>query len=210
MCFDWQSSLTSWAISTGASWYLYKRNKNYDRWNAGFITCFSTIQLLEAGIWKTDPSKGVTENNELLTKLILVGLSAQPLVQTYGAYVFTQETVLWYATWVFVGFLIYSIWRILKAKPGDFYSTIGSKGHLVWHSTNGEKGKEGVFGTWSGVLYLLGIFIPLFFMKDYGGLPLMAIGILTAAYVLYIAGPGEFGSMWCYTAIFYSVVALVM
>lgn len=208
MCFDWQSSLTSWVFSTGASWYLYKRNKNYDRWNAGFITCFSTIQLLEAGIWATDPMKGPDRNNENLTKLILVGLAAQPLVQTYQGYLFSHRDVLWYATWVFVGFLFYTISKILTAKRGQYYSTVGPNGHLIWHTPSENKG---LFGPkWLGVLYMLGLFVPLLFMKSWSGLPLIAIGLTTALYAMTSTSPREFGSMWCFTAIFYSLAALAM
>ena len=204
----------AWGISTSAAWYLYNRNKSYDRWNASFITCFSTIQLLEAGIWKTDPNGKPTKTNEVLTKLILLGLSAQPLVQTYVGYRYTYQPVLWYLSWVLVGLVVYSLWRILKAGPGDFYSSVGEGGHLVWH-TNGVKGKEsetgGIFGGKGlGGLYMLGLFLPLMFMKNGAGLPLLAVGAITAIYSLFVAKKGEFGSFWCYTAVMYSIMAILL
>lgn len=214
MCFDYQSSFFAWGASTGAAWYLYNRNKNYDRWNASFITCFSTIQLLEAGIWKTNPETGKpTDINKLLTKLVLMGLTAQPLVQSYAGYKFTHQPILWYLSWIFAGFFLWSMWRILSAKPSDFYSFVGEGGHLIWETEGSSKTKSNkkgsIFGHWGfGILYLAGLFIPLLFMKKDAGIPLLMVGVGTALYSLFVAKPREFGSMWCYSSVIYSIAAI--
>lgn len=217
MCFDLTSSFIAWGLANSASWFLFQRNRGYDRWNASFITCFSTIQILEAGLWAghqppssskadTPPSSrgkpaGKVFTNEFLTKLIILGLTAQPAIQTIAGYKYTHQPILWYMSWVFVGFFIYTLMRTLRAKPGEYHSTLGEKGHWIW-----SPGLAPGFG----VLYLIGLFFPLLFMKDGKGLSLLLVGMGTAAYSLFAAGKGEFGSLWCFTAVLYSIAAILV
>lgn len=216
MCFDTKSSLIAWSVSVASAVYLYKRNRKYDRWNSMFITSFSTIQALEAGIWhyqpgSTDPK--AKKANEILTELILLALMSQPLAQSYMGWLETKELVLKILSWVFIGIILYSFLRIIRAKPGEFSTTIGSKGHLVW--------KDQKSGSFSGpmivgLLYLLGLFVPLLYMTGRGaygistGLILLAVGIVTAIYAWFYAGPGEFSSYWCYAAVLYSLLAIAL
>lgn len=220
MCFDLASSFIAWGLANSASWFLFQRNRGYDRWNASFITCFSTIQILEAGLWaghQPPPSSransppradapppqpaGKVFTNEFLTKLIILGLTAQPAIQTIAGYKYTHQPILWYMSWVFVGFFIYTLMRTLRAKPGEYHSKVGEKGHWIW-----SPGLAPGFG----VLYLIGLFFPLLFMKDGKGLSLLLVGMGTAAYSLFAAGKGEFGSLWCFTAVLYSVAAILV
>lgn len=203
MCFDLTSSFLAWGLSTTASWYLFQRNRGYDRWNASFITCFSTIQILEAGLWRNFGSNGQSKayTNEFLTKLIILGLTAQPAIQTIAGYQYTHQPILWYLSWVFAGFFIYTLLRVLRSKPGEYSSKVGEGGHWIW-----SPGLAPGFG----VLYLIGLFFPLLFMKDGKGLALLGVGLATAAYSLFAAKKGEFGSLWCFTAVIYSVVAILV
>lgn len=206
MCYDTQSSIKAWIIANSLALFLYFRNRNYDRWNAGFIAVFSSIQLMEAGIWSSMPDN--KKSNEMYTKLILLILLLQPLAQTsLGAY-YTKEIVLQYISFILLGILIWGLVRVFTAPKGSFISTKGEKGHLVWN----DKNEEGFFmGNWFIVsMYFIGLFLPLVFAKEKKGLPLLLTGISTAIYSLMIAGKGEFSSLWCYYAVIYSVVALVV
>jgi hypothetical protein len=206
MCFSPSASFIAWGASIASAWYLYHRNKSYDRWNAGFIMTFSSIQLFEGGIWLSDPAKK-NKFNEILTQLILLGLTAQPLMQTFQGYKYTSQAILWFLSWFYLGFFLFSLWRVLRSKPGSFQTTVGQKGHLVWHD---RQSKNFLGPTVLGVMYMIGLFLPLLFMKSHKGWPLILTGVLTALYSLYIAGPGEFGSYWCYTAVIYSFISIVM
>lgn len=209
MCFDTQSSLTAWIIANSISIYLWCRNKNYDRWNAGFITTFTTIQLLEAGLWSSGKDSDV---NSILTSLIAVMLMAQPLVQVYLGYTYTKEIILYYMSFIYLALFLYAIFKVLRtssaggaSNASHYHSVVGPNGHWIWK--NGSS--DSVINGWViGLLYLIGLFVPLLFMKDYRGLPLLFVGIVTAIYSLVISGKGEFGSMWCITAVLYSVVAI--
>ena len=204
MCFDTQSSLLAWSITYSIGVYLYFRNKNYDRWNAAFIMAFATIQLLEAGIWESIYRKKI-ELNDLLTRLILLTLMAQPLIQSYMGYRYTKESILALMSWVFLGLFIWAIYRIGTSNSGQFGSTQGPHGHLIW---NDAKSPNFLGGWWVGVLYILGLFIPLFFMKEHKGFVLLSIGVITAILSLLVTTKGEFSSYWCYTTVVYAIAAL--
>lgn len=140
--------------------------------------------------------------------MIVVGLTAQPLVQSIGGFVVTRADVLWYLSWVLLGFFLYCVLRVTTAGPGKSYSTVGPNGHLQWHTPFG--GDQGIFPKGYGILYAIGLFVPLLFMKAGAGLVLLAVGIGTAIYSLLRAKGKEFGSMWCFTAVLYSLAAILV
>lgn len=204
MCFDAQSSLLAWSLAYSISIYLYYRNQNYDRWNAMFIMTFANIQLLEAGIWQSlyDDQK---ELNDLFTRLILLTLIAQSLVQSYMGYAYTQQFLLAAMSCVYGALMVWSLIRIWKSTPGQFQTHVGPNGHLVW--TDGDA--AGLLGGfWIAAIYIAGLFVPLLFMKEHKGLPLLLVGVVTAIYSFMSSSQGEFGSYWCYMAVAYAIAAL--
>ncbi len=199
MCFNAPSSLLAWGFANVIGLYLWKRNKNYDRWNAAFIFTFTLIQLLEAGLWSTDSKS----TNQVLTSLIVVALLAQPLVQSYMGWKYTKQESLKFMTYIFVALLI---WGAYKASTEKFQSYKGPNGHLVWESSS-QTGKTVLEPfTW---LYFLGLFIPLLYMGK-KGIPLIMIGIATLMYSRMTTSGKEFSSMWCFTAVLYALVALLI
>jgi hypothetical protein len=199
MCFSVESSLTVWVFSLVIAVYLYQRNRNYDRWNSSAIIVISTIQLLEAGLWSSldNPKK-----NDILTRLVLLTLLAEPLVQSYMGYRYTKSIFLQILTYVFVGFFIWGLIRVFSAKPGQFHSDISSSGRLEWKDNASSS-----FVKWVP-LWLAGLLIPLLFMKEYRGIPLLVVGLGTMAYSFYITSGQGWSSMWCFLSIIYSITAL--
>lgn len=209
MCFSTQSSFLAWTLSYSIAIYLYLRNQNYDRWNAAFIISFSSIQLIEAGIWSTI-DESPSNINSLLTCMILLVLLSQPLVQTYMGYKNVENAsskkTLYIASILFIILFGIGLYRVSK-NGSSFSSTVGPNGHLIWNdpsSSNSSFLGSGLIIS----LYLLGLFIPLLFMKEYRGIPLLVIGLITFFYNLKYSGTNEFGSMWCFSAVAYSMVAL--
>lgn len=207
MCFDKQSSFLAWSLSCSIAFYLYKRDRGYDKWNAGFIISFATIQLIESGLWLTveNDNKGI---NSLLTKIILLTLVSQPLVQTYLGYKYTKSDILGILSFVFAGIMLWSILRVVKSPNSDFSSTVGPNGHLVWEDSSNKSNFMG--NSFVGIMYLLGLFIPLMIGMQYRSKEvfLIAVGICTAIYSLLYAGPKQFNSYWCFTAVAYSIAAI--
>lgn len=198
MCFNFEASITVWLISVIISTFLYNRNRNYDRWNAGFILIVSTIQLLEAGLWLNLNNENI---NSLLTKMILLVLLAEPLTQCYLGYKFTNSMILMVLSYVFLGFFIYGIIRCITAKPGQFHTSVASNGKLEWKDGNNSLLKYG----W---VWMIGMFVPLLFMKNYKGIPLLFAGLITLLMSFYITRGQGVGSLWCYLAIIYAITAI--
>lgn len=222
MCFDKDSSLLAWSLSYTIAMFLFYRNRGFDRWNAGFIICFATIQLLEAGIWSTQESKTKGEHsqelNDMLTRVILLALVLQPLFQTYLGYKYTKSAVLGLLSYVFAGIILWTAIRLWKSKKGQFSSAPGPNGHLIWtdsQSPHNFLGGAGTAGPVIGALYFAGLFLPLAYMalrsppgKWTRAILLILIGAVTAVYCMMYAAPKEFSSYWCFTATAYALAAL--
>jgi len=202
MCFSTRSSLIAWVISVVIAAYLWQRNKNNDRWNATFILSFSAVQLCEAGIWYEN--NGKSKITHIWLGLLLLALYSQPLVQTFNAWKKTQSQFLGLMTILFLVIFVYTLYRVFT---GEFYSTIGPNGHLVWNS----KTKDFITGGFPiiGLLYLIGLFLGLLWILP-ESIPLITIGVLTFIWSMSQAPGGEFGSFWCYSAVAYSVTALLL
>ena len=207
MCFDARASFLAWSLSFTIAYYLFERNRNYDRWLAAFIVSFASIQLLEAGIWTSLTEKNGAYMNDLMTRLIPIALLSQPLIQTYmGAKHTTGKvsTFLYLFSFVMLGIFIYGWYRIGTSKPGQFHSFAGPHGHLVWKD---DKSSSILGGTWITWLYLIGLFVPLLFIGS-KGLFLLLIGIATALYSMKMAHAEEFSSYWCFSAVAFAIAAL--
>lgn len=207
MCFSKESSLLAWTLSYTIAWYLYERDKGIDRWNAGFIIAFSTIQLLEGGLWSFQKGGHSEEINDLLTRMILLTLICQPFFQTTLGYKYTKSKFLGMLSLVLFGIIIWTCIRLWRSKPGQFSSHPGPGGHLIWT----DKANDSFLGgNFIGAIYFAGLFIPLLFMfKIYDkALLLLVIGIITVIYSLFFAPGKEFGSFWCFSAVAYSIAAL--
>lgn len=215
MCFDSESSALGWTLSYTIAWYLFNRNRGPDRWNAGFIIIFSCIQLLESWIWNINDRKDEAseELNDLLTRLILIILILQPFVQSYLGYRYTKKALLGYMSVLYAILILWIFYRIWVSKRGQFSSYKGEKGHLVWSDSNTPSSFLGGVG----ILYLIGISVPLIFMSgdgflsktfSYPGIPLIMIGAITALYSFMKTKNKEFGSFWCFTAVTYSLAAI--
>lgn len=209
MCYDIQSSLSAWLISNCSAIYLYKRNRHYDRWNSYFIISFSTIQLLEAGIWWTQKEGLPSVANELLTKSVLLVLLSQPFVQSYFGAKETQSELLKYMTIIYASMILWGLYRLAKAPKGSFYTAPNSKGHLVWHDSSKKSFLGGNMEYIVPILYLGGLFIPLLFQENHRGLPLLVVGGASLFYSMFIGDRESFSSLWCYYAVAYSIAAVI-
>lgn len=205
MCFSVGASLVAWLIANSIAVHLFIRNQNYDRWNAGFIAVFTLIQLLEAGLWNWLDNEHV---NSVFTMLVLLVLYAQPLAQSYFGYLSINQQFLLYLAYFYFFIWLYGVWRIATSEYGQFFTEVGDKGHLVWKDSKHPNLFIG--NGFIAVIYLLGLFVPLIFMSNFKGWPLIIVGLVTAIYSWAVTQGQEFSSMWCLTAIAYSIVALYL
>lgn len=208
MCFNEEASIISWIGSVCISAFLINRNKRYDKWNAAFVLTFSTIQLLEYGIWRAIKTKN-DFLNKTLTAMIYVALLVQPLVQTYfgATYIKVRSTFLFIFSCILAGLLLYGIFFAIR-NSNKFFTTKGKKGHLSWKVKENDHNSPLFNNALISLLYLSGLFIPLLYMENKKGYLLLLVGIATAIFSFMYADKDEFGSFWCYTAIIYGFVAI--
>jgi len=201
MCYDQRTSLIAFIVAWAVSLYLIKRNRGYDKWNAAMIMTFSMIQLLEFGVWGAIDTNDI-KLNRILTMMILVALTVQPLVQTINMPSTTTSVEKPLLVLVYSGILLYAITRVLSTPTSSIYSTVGPNHHLVWNAP------DGLFGnTLLSILYLLGLFVPLLYQGS-KGIPIIAVALATLLFSIYNTSSGEYGSMWCISAVSLSFVAL--
>jgi len=122
-------------------------------------------------------------------------------------YTFTKSTILKFMCFAYAAILLWSLYRIATSKQGQFSSAPGPNGHLIWRDSQST---NFLTNTPLTVVYIAGLLIPLLFMKNGKGLPLIAIGGATAAYSFLVAGKDEFGSYWCFTSVAYAIVSLFL
>lgn len=188
-------SIGAWIVSLVIGYILYVRNRLYDRWNAIFLVTFTTIQLIEGGLWFSVET-GNTQANRTLTKFVIVALFAQPLVQTYFGYLYTGSVVLYYFSFVFLGLFLWAIYLVLTRDMG--ISQPGKSGYLVWGSLS-------KIPPWVLIVYITGLFLPLIIAKSWS---LFIVGVITA-FFSWLVNAEAFASLWCLTSCAYGVVALV-
>jgi len=203
MCYDYKSSIIAWLIGSGSSIYMLSNPDIYNNWIPLFILTYSQIQILEAFLWK---SLDDMEANGYVTSIIPYFLLIQPLMNSYLGYKTTNNDILYYMTLIYTLLIIY---YAIISKQSTYQSTVGIDGSLVWRRYD-NSGKEGMLlGNWIiAILYLLGLFIPLFFIPD----PMMrytatSYAIITFAFMLYYYGK-DLSSRWCYIVIGMSILSL--
>jgi len=195
MCFDAVSSRNSFLLNLVASVVLLTGSA-LNKWTALFSLSFSLIQYIEYRIWSC-PSQNV-----VWTSRVEPALWLQTVVQTAGFMWYRNSSSLLPLLLVYIYKFASSV-----AYPSTDKSYKGKGGHLVWYTD----ASKGVFGrVSSGLLYLLGLFLPLYLALPETSF-LLAYGAATFTYLYnkYNASQ-EFSSMWCIYGTLYPFVALWM
>lgn len=223
MCYDQRSSFISWIIGFVSGVLLFLRNGPNDRWISLFIITFTGIQLIEYNLWKSIDEKD-KKHNERWTKIALLNLWAQSLSMTIGAFVWGKVTTgnkMWFKLLViaFVFTLLFSIIAVnrVSQSPSNFKSFVGENGHLVWTEDYDPNVKSQhnfyfvnkQYPRFAQLIYMIGVMLPYLFMSQSSRAFYLASIVGLTSYFSYINfyETGEFSSMWCYYAVFYSLIA---
>lgn len=178
-----------------------------------FIVSFATIQFWEGILWLSprDSSKS-TEVGRIIVPLILLTLLSQPIAQTYGAYKTSSKAgkkndVLRVSFYIAIALFLWGLYEVLTKS---FSYKVGENGHLVWEK-NSTPGLLNSPSDIIGILYLIGLFLPLLWMEMKYAIPLLLVGAATFIFSMSrTRKTGEFSSYWCYTAVLYSLVCLLI
>lgn len=234
MCQSAQTSLIAFTVASLIALLIITKGKRSGIWNGYFILTFIVVQLLEFFIWWERRKEGLTKtaeeavqegdgvrngpSGEVFTRLILIALWLQPLVQTGMAYKYGQPRFKSQLLVLTMAYFVMFIWAILRATDSerDFSShpvtgTCG-EGHLVWDSSFPDSQQESFVGPGpAGLVYGFGLVFGLFFMRPtMFGVMLAVLGGVMLTYSAKNYRTGESSSMWCLYAIFYAFLALIM
>lgn len=204
MCYTAKSSITSWWILALMSLFLWYRNEKYDRALSTFVFTLGLIQLIEYGVHSGASLQQAGQAVFLTLWLQCLVLAIGVFLLTKGHSENTTHTVIgiisgWnlflYAI-IFVIALLYTF-----VSESTFTANINIFGQVEWFRNNGS-----LLGN-SAILYIIGIFVPLFLIfgyylwADLNIAILLLYGILSAGYVIANYPINAFSSVWCYLAV---------
>lgn len=202
MCFSFEASIIAWFISLFGSMYMLSDN-SYDKWIPLFILTFTQIQIMEGVIWSS-----INTNNTINTKattIILFLLWLQPLFNSLIGYQQTNNNILFYLTLLYALIILVTYFTL---GQDHFITTEGPNGHLVWNRYNDQGEKKSFLGpNFLEILYLIGLFLPFFFLSNSMGIITIIFGLVTFLITLTYYGE-EFSSMWCYLSVALTIFAL--
>ena len=192
MCWSYEVSLFTGLFSYVVAGLLYRRDKNYDKWLAMFIFVFSTIQWLEAILWK---NTGINNINYYITKYAIpFVLSIEGITALYGASLYKPVP-----TELFVIYFVYTV-LIFYLCMNNFNYTKISTNNLQWTQ------QQNIL---IGAIYAVFLALPFVLYMDgitkyiiVGGI----IGTLLYSIILY---QHAWHSNWCFFANIVNIVLLL-
>jgi len=231
MCWNEQVSFLTFIIVVIIVIRILQTNpSNTVRWQCYFVLAFISIQFLEGILWVSIKRRN-NRLNAIITALVLIALWCQPLINCYfgamlGSMTPIQKKILLILSVFFGVIVIYMIYRVLRGKE-SFQTETTNACHLRW--TSKAVGSKSSYPSTLNptkpsfmsdiklvpILYLIGMGLPLLFMKNKtkenrrNKMLLLAVGIITLMVAIYFnKKDGSMGSMWCILAAFYVLAVL--
>jgi hypothetical protein len=217
MCYSVKSSFTTVSISLLSIIYLLSSKIPEFQWIGIVLIGWCIMQFAELLLWLTDPRKGCTIWNKIITMtLIPFVLALQPLGSLWGSlYVipWNKSSNMRKNFMIFFTLIIFFIVGFLHLyKPYKICTTVTEQGHLYWQTRKNifSKTDNFLFIIWSFMVLLP---LALFWNKDKSLiLPILISIIPTYAFLISFKTDSR-ASIWChytsYTSIISSLLLLV-
>jgi hypothetical protein len=209
MCYSVQSSIKTTTISFAAIVYLLTSNIPHFQWLGITLIGWCGMQFDELLLWLTEPRKGCTKLNQLITMtLIPFTLAAQPLFAMWGSlYVFPWKTLSLFRkqcmliyTVLCVSFVSYFYYY----KPDKTCTTVTEQGHLSWVTSNYIR-KSSIFTP----LWFIIIALPLYLLWNKKKMILFLLSIFPLIGFKLGSYTDSQGSIWCFYTSYTSIIASV-
>ena len=201
MCFNAESSITTFFIVFCCSLFLYIRNYTYGRTLALIFFTVSLMQLAEFFMWK-DLECG--QINDFATKFAFIVLCLEPLIVTFAVYNYNVSRIpqkylkyIFYLYLVFFGFFI--IRTIFYNKK--VCSLPSNNKHLIWDhdSIMSTFPKILIYVFW--ILYFGSIILFISFKNIEVGITYTLLFLLTIVFAKYFTRNNKnsdtWKSLWC-------------
>lgn len=186
MCWNYEVSISTGIFSYATALIIYNRNYGYDRWLALFILSFSTIQFLEAIIWKNiDKDNNI---NHYITKYAIpFVLASEGVVALYGASMYTEVSYE-----MFITYFIFALIIFIICMEGFNKTSLSVDGCLKWNDGN-------YTNIFQGLLFLMFIAAPFWLYMNDDNLTKFIIltGMVTTLIYSVIMHKQSWQSNWC-------------
>lgn len=189
MCWNFETSLFTGIFSYATALIIYNRDYGYDRWLALFILSLSTIQWLEAILWKNINDH--SSINHYITKYAIpFVLASEGMVALYGAGLYTSISYEMYVTYFIFALLIF-----LSCMESYNHTTVATDGHLKWYG----KGSNDFVNIVQGIVFLLFVATPFWLYMNNDNLTKFVVlaGIVATYIYSVIVYKETWQSNWC-------------
>jgi len=207
MCYSVESSLKTTTISFLSIVYLLTSNIPHFQWLGIALIGWCGMRFDELLLWLTNPRKGCTKTNELITMtLIPFTLASQPLFALWGSlFVFPWKTLSQFRKKCMLFYTIFCTLIIALChfyKPDKTCTTVTKKGHLYW-ITNKFVSESNIFTP----LWAILIAVPLLLLWNKKYMLLILLLIFPTIGYQYGKYTDAQGSIWCYYTSYTSIIA---
>jgi hypothetical protein len=214
MCYSVASSARTTAISLLAIVYLLQSKIPHFQWIGVTLIGWCGMQFAELLLWMTEPRKGCTQWNKIITlTLIPLVLLFQPVGSLLGSlYVipwsksddFRKNFIIFYSLLMTAGVAFNHFY-----KPYKLCTTLTENGHLFWCTTKLKKPDLLDYATYYTWAFLIALPLIMYWDKSYFFLGLLCITPLFGfIYGKYFTDSGA--SIWCYYTSYTSAIAIVL
>ena len=212
MCYNVESSLKTTAISLFAIVYLLLSDNPYYKWIAVTLIGWCLMQFAELLLWLTEPRRGCTEMNKLITlTLVPIALAIQPIAPLLGSLyvipwknstVFRKNFIVLYSAFIVTLVSFHHFY-----KPYKLCTTVTPGGHLFWSTVN-DTIPDTIASKMLYFIWLALILIPLFMFWDKNiTIILLLIVIPLFGFFYGLLHTDSRGSIWCFYTSWTSVIA---
>lgn len=209
MCYSAPVSISYFAIMLVIIIYLFKRNKNNDRFYASVFFFVNLVQFGEYFIWKNLKNP---EMNRIGSKIIKLAIYAQPLALFGGALYFGKINPKYKVLFNYIAYFYIFVFgiefaNILFNKSNNLQVVKNSGNHLNWKQ---NLSNNTVFNTnFVGTLYLLTFAFLIFDNNVKRGLAIAAvIYLMLAINYFQLKNNDTWKSMWCFLGNFTPIIYL--
>lgn len=211
MCYNKESSFTSFFMSWVIGIYIWNRNIKFDRWNSMFLLTFSSIQIMDTILWlEYEKSKENfnTNVNLIVTKYFIpLIISLEPTIQFIGSVYYNNGTYTktlndLLNNKIFYLYASYTILFLLYVSNKFKYTVLSKNKNLRWDGRKQDILRNKLHG-----MVLLFLLIYPYFGYDSNTLNLLII-FTSLSFIWSAIKTDTWAANWCWIGNFSSLIML--
>jgi hypothetical protein len=209
MCYSVESSAKTTLYSLTAIIVLLTSGVPHFKWLGVILIGWCGMQFDELLLWLTNPRKGCTPANKLITvTLIPLVLILQPLGSVLGSFFVKpwnqcEQNRKWFIVLYSVMIIVSMLYVFFRNKQ-SLCTTVTANGHLNWWLNKAVFSSKLLYFLWG-----VAIVLPLLLLWDASYKLIFIISLLPLFGYHYGLTTDSNASIWCYYTSFTSIVSLI-